>query len=131
MRTAGVASELVELEAIGARLVACLQNLEPGNKGPMRQVTHQLLHGSKDEQTLTDIMDELTRAKTNLSLRLKVANVGLTRTVENTIVANTAVVERINNLLEQVFGEGRGLKIAEMLRSRPPRGMSDKLSVTN
>jgi hypothetical protein len=53
------------------------------------------VHGSKDEKTLADIMNELTRAKSNLSLRLQVANVGLTRTVENTIVANVATPQSL------------------------------------
>jgi hypothetical protein len=72
-------------------------------------------------------MDELTRAKCNLSLRIQVANVGPTGTVEDIVVANAAVVDRINLLLQQVFGEGRGLKIAELLKNRSPRGMSNYL----
>jgi hypothetical protein len=55
-------------------------------------------------------MDELTRAKSNLSMHAQVANVGLTHTVEDIVVANAAIVDRINLLLQQVFGEGRGLK---------------------
>ena len=44
-------------------------------------------------------MDELTRAKSKLSLHVQAANVGLTRTVEDTVVAKAAVVDRINLLL--------------------------------
>jgi hypothetical protein len=77
--------------------------------------------------TLADIMNELSRAKSNLGLRLQVANVGLTRTVENTITANAEVVSRIDLLLQQEFGKGQGLKIAELLRDRSPRGMPNCL----
>jgi hypothetical protein len=48
---------------------------------------------------LANIIDELTRAKSNLSLHVQVANVGLTRTVGGIVVANAAVVDRIDLFL--------------------------------
>jgi hypothetical protein len=45
-------------------------------------------------------MDDLTRAKSNLSMHVQVANFGLTHTVEDIVVANAAIVDRINLLLQ-------------------------------
>lgn len=126
-----MASESVTLEAIAGKLVSCLQSLDPAGKSSARQLLHQLAHGSKDEKTLADIMNDLGRAKSNLSLHLQVANVGLTRSVENTIVADAEVIRRIDRLLQQVFGEGRGLQIAELLKDRPRDGMSNHLLSEN
>jgi hypothetical protein len=124
LQTAAVAAELVKLREIEKKLVECLKTLDPGGKGPIRKLAHQLVHGSKDEKTLADIMDELAHAKSDLSVRIQVANVGLTRTVEDTIVANAAAIDRIDQLLVPVFGEGRGLKIAQLLKDRSPQGLS-------
>jgi hypothetical protein len=111
LQTASVASELVNIEAIGKRLVDLLKTLEPGNKGALRQFIHQVVQGSKDERTLAAIMAELTRSKRNLSL---------TRTAQDTIVANAAVVEQINTTLQKVLGEGQELWIAQLLNDRYP-----------
>jgi len=122
LRTAAVICELVNIEATAKKLVDCLKAMDPEQKGAMRQFVHQLAYGSKDEKALADVMNELSRVKSSLGLRLQVANVGLTSIVENTITANAEVISRINKLLQQVFGEGQGLKIAELLKDRPRRG---------
>jgi len=70
LRTAAVASELVKIEAVAARLVNCLEMVDPGTKSSMRQLAHQLVHRSKDEKALADVMDELSHIKFNLSLRI-------------------------------------------------------------
>lgn len=125
LQTAAVASKLANIESIGNKLMEILHTLSPGDKGSMRQFGHQLVHGSRDEKTLGEIMNELSGAKESLSLRIQVANVGLSRTANGALVANAAVVERIDLHLQQILGEGRGLKIAELLKRQPPRSMSD------
>ncbi|KAL9119463.1 MAG: hypothetical protein Q9187_003984 [Circinaria calcarea] len=121
LRTAAVVSELVKLEDVAARLVDCLEKMVPGTKGSMRQLAHQLVQGSRDENALADIMNKLSRANSSLSLHIQVANVGLMRTIRDNFVANAEVVNRIDLVLQQVFGEGRGLKLAELLRYRSAR----------
>jgi hypothetical protein len=122
LQTAVVNSELTKLHAVGAKLVRRLRELDPGNKGRVRQLAHQLVHGTKDEETLADIMKDLDRAKANLSLRVQLANVGLTRMVHNTVLANVEVINRIDRLLAVVFRESHGLKLADLLKDRIPQG---------
>ena len=55
-----------------------------------------LVHGTKDEETLADIMRDLDRAKADLSLRVQLANVGLTRMVHDTVLANFKVINRMS-----------------------------------
>lgn len=126
LQTAVVASELAKLHTIGSKLVECLKELAPGNKGVVRQLTHQLIHGTKEEQTLADIMADLDRAKASLSLRVQLANVGLTRMLNDTVLANVGVINRIDRLLAEVFSESHGLKIAHLLENMTPQ-MDDKL----
>jgi hypothetical protein len=64
-------------------------------------------------------MGEPTRAKSSLSLRIQVANVGLLRT--SLLLMPQSLIES-NLLLQQVFGEGRELKIAELLKNRSLQG---------
>jgi flagellar hook-basal body complex protein FliE len=122
LRTAAVASQLDGIESLARKLNMCLQALDPGAKGFVRQFTHQLAHGSKEEKALADIMDALGHAKSDLSLHVQVANVGLIRTVGDKLVANAEVIGRVDLVLQQVFGEGRGLKIAALLKNKHPQG---------
>jgi hypothetical protein len=122
LQTAVVNSELTKLHAVGAKLVRCLRELDPGNKGRVRQLAHQLVRGTKDEETLADIMKDLDRAKANLSLRVQLANVGLTRMVHDTVLANVEVINRIDRLLAVVFRESHGLKLSGLLKDRIPQG---------
>jgi len=124
LQTAMVALELDKVAVVGKKLVQCLRDLDPGSKGQMRQIAHQLLHGTKQEETLADIMVELDRAKFNLSLRIQLANVGLTRMVHNSVLANVEVVNRIDRLLTEVIGETHGLKIAGLLPDEHSQGPS-------
>lgn len=125
LRTADIASQLARIKALTGRLIDYLKAIDPNTKSSMRQLTHQLVRGSKNEKTLANIMDELGHEKSSLSLYIQVANVGLTRTVEDTTTANAEVVNQINLVLQQVFGEGRDLELAELLKNRPARGISN------
>jgi len=118
LQTAAVAGELVDMDKIANRLVVALKALR-SDKGWKSQFLHQLVHGAKDESDLAKIMEELSREKTNLGLRISVAHVGLTRNLQNTMVVNTAIVERIEAVIQSVLGEGQGLKIAGLVRNRP------------
>lgn len=124
LRTAAITSQLVRIKGLTAGLVGCLEPLDPENKGFVRQFAHQLMRGSHDEKVIADRINELCRAKSSLSLRIQVANVSLTRSAGDTVVANTAAIHRVDMLLQEVFGEGRGLKLAEFLRNRPLESMS-------
>jgi len=98
LQTANVASVLVKIEGIGNELVKCL--------------------GQGDGKTLTDIMINLTNAKSELAIHIQLANVGLTR-ARGALIANTEVINRINSLLLYVLGAEKGLKIAQLLENRP------------
>jgi hypothetical protein len=102
--------------------VRCLEELDSGKKGIVRQLAHQLVHGTKDEETLADIMRDLDRAKADLSLRVQLANVGLTRIVHDTVLANFEVINRMDRLLAGVFRKNHGLKLAGLLKDMDIQG---------
>jgi hypothetical protein len=122
LQTATVASELAKLEVIGKKLMRCLREQYPTDQRKVRQFTHQLVKGTKDEDRLADIMTDLDRAQAALSLRVQLANVGLTRMVHNTILANAEAINRIDQRLNEIFGDGRGLKLASLLKDASPEG---------
>ncbi|KAM0285980.1 hypothetical protein ACHAQH_001169 [Verticillium albo-atrum] len=123
LQTAVVTSELTKIRVIAGRLVKCLKELDPGSKGRTRQVAHHLLHGTKEEETLADVMRELERAKTSLILHVQLANVGLTRMVRDRVFADTEIVHRIDQLLVQMLGQDHGLRLAGLVESQetPPQ----------
>ncbi|KAI9898658.1 hypothetical protein N3K66_007018 [Trichothecium roseum] len=117
LRTSAVTSSLLELEAISKQLVVLLDSLSK-RRSDVRQFMHQLVSGSKDEHDLANIIGELGRAKANISLHIQVANVGLTSTVEKTVMLNSETVKRVDRLIQNTLGPGRGLKIAKLLPKR-------------
>jgi hypothetical protein len=131
LQTAAVAVELTNLHIVGVKLLKCLKELDAGDKGKARQLAHQIMHGTKQEETLADVLTDLDRAKANLSLRVHLANVGLTRLVRDTVFANVEVVNRIDHLLTEVFGGGHGLKLADLLKGAAPQGSCNNFECTN
>jgi hypothetical protein len=43
LQTAAVAAELADLEVVAKKLVTCLEELDPKEKGFLRQLAHQLI----------------------------------------------------------------------------------------
>ena len=125
LQTDNIKSELHQVQNAGNELVAWLRKVEQDSKSPVKQFSHQLMHGSKDERALNDIMTKLSRVKSNLFLHIQVAAVGVSSTFGEAIVANTEVIHRIDRTLQQIMGVGQGLKIAQLLRGRTPRSTSN------
>ena len=126
LQTEPVGATLVRLKATEDHLVNFLRRIEPGQKHPLQQFSHQLVHGSKEQKSLESIMTELTRVKTDLFMNIQVAHVGVTRSFGNMVVANSEVIRRIDRRLVQVFGSSGGLKIAQLLKDRSPLRKASK-----
>ncbi|CZT06718.1 uncharacterized protein RAG0_12384 [Rhynchosporium agropyri] len=122
LQTALVALELENIEGVTRMLVQYLRDLNPGSKGHMRQIAHHFIHGTKEEEKLAVIMSDFSRTKFNLSLRVQLANVGLTQMVQNTVIANVEVVNRIDRRLGEVAGGTYGLKLACLVKDGQPNG---------
>lgn len=82
----------------------------------------QLIRGPRDNARLNGIMHDLHLAKGSLILKIQVAHVGLTRSVGDAVLVNCEIVERVNAVLQQILGEGKGLRIADLLRDGVPQG---------
>jgi len=81
------------------------------------------MNGSSNEKQLTDIMLDFTEAKADLSLHIQQANVGLTRTANESIVVNAGTIKRLDSLFRSVVdGENRQhLEMARLVANRPIR----------
>lgn len=116
-----IVSDLTDIDGYGTKLKECLEKLAK-ERTAFQQYTHQLLKGSKGISELSSIMTGLNLAKGSLVLKVQVAHVGLTRAYGNAVLVNCEIVERVNALLQQILGEGKGLKIADLLRNGIPQG---------
>lgn len=125
LQTLSVTAELVQLQNIQQKLAGFLTTLDPQPKSKANQLMRQLVHGSADEKNLATIMDELVHLKTTLLLNIQTANVGVTRTIGQDVVANTVVIQRIDESLRRHIHDCEGLKIAQLLQGRRPSSKSD------
>ncbi|ROW03729.1 hypothetical protein VMCG_05338 [Cytospora schulzeri] len=115
-----IVSDLTDIDGYGTKLKDCLVKLAK-ERTAFQQYTHQLLKGSKNIAKLSGIMSGLNLAKGSLILKIQVAHVGLTRAYGNAVLVNCEIVERVNTLLQQILGEGEGLRIADLLRNGIPQ----------
>jgi hypothetical protein len=115
LRTAAVISQSTIIQGLAKKLHEYLQSLDPEDKSHFRQFTHQLFRGSQDEMVLAAMIEEIARAK---------SDVGLTRTVADGLAVNADVVRRVDLVLQQIFGEGQGLRITNLLGERLVQGES-------
>lgn len=124
LRTASVVTELFRLKEVESRLVKLLEQLDPKPSGKVKQFARQFVQGSADEKKLCGIMDELAHVKSDLLLRIQVANVGVMRTMGKQLVANAEVIQRIDQFLREEVGNCEGLRIARLLKGRRPSSES-------
>jgi ethanolamine utilization protein EutP (predicted NTPase) len=123
LQTKAVGSELENLGVIETELVNYLDKIDTRGKGKMHQLAHQLVHGSKEEKKLAKIMEELNHGKLELFLRIQIASVGVISIVGDAVIANAETINRIDRCLRELFGEGKGLKIAKLLKDGYPQGL--------
>ncbi|PYI17757.1 hypothetical protein BO99DRAFT_414081 [Aspergillus violaceofuscus CBS 115571] len=117
LQTAEISAQLVRTEALVQKLVDLLRRLscEDNSKSAARQFFHQLTQGSRDERALSALVDQIDRAKADMTVLIQVAGVGLVRTTDNTLAANTEVIQRVDRHIREVLGDGRGLKIGSLV----------------
>ncbi|KAF1847244.1 uncharacterized protein K460DRAFT_306212 [Cucurbitaria berberidis CBS 394.84] len=120
LQTAAVTSELVEMEKVTKNLIALLKELSK-SRGAAHQYVHQLVSGSEEEEKLSTVIDQISRSHEHLALRLQVAHVGLTKTLDSKMAVDMEAVQRIDKLLQEVFGDARKLEMVEFVRSRNPQ----------
>lgn len=109
--------DLKQLHLQGENLKIFLQGLGK-ERGQIQQYANQLLNGRRSLNNLDGIMTSMGRAKANLSIKIQVMHVGLTRSVGDVVVVNCEMVEELDRKLQMLLGQGRGLKLAELLQHR-------------
>ncbi|CCD50210.1 hypothetical protein BcDW1_9815 [Botrytis cinerea BcDW1] len=120
LRTAAVLSEIESIRKIATELISNLELMMPGDKSQARRFAHQFLQGTKEQETLAKLMERLEHAKSSLGLGLHVAHVGVTRVVGDKVAINMEILNRVDGLLRNVFGDDGGLEIAEVVKNHRP-----------
>ena len=68
------------------------------------------------------IVKNIDNGRMNLLLHIQVAGVGLTVDNQHKIIANTAVVNEVNRIVQARFGDDSRLKIADIIENKPMQG---------
>jgi len=125
LKTATVTLQLETMCDVVSQIKKFLQTLsnEKG-KNTATKVWNQLVHGKKNEKTLSGLMDDLDQAKGNLGLILSVANIGLKKSTDDSriLLADPGVVKHADQVLVGILGEGKGLQLSKLIEGRPQRG---------
>ena len=84
----------------------------------VRQYVRALEQGSKDEQTMEQLFDQLNRAKMDISLHIQLTQIEISGNLRDGFVAALTIIERIDKRVQSVIGSR--LRIAAMLEERRP-----------
>ncbi|KAJ4393890.1 hypothetical protein N0V93_003106 [Gnomoniopsis smithogilvyi] len=113
--------DLEQLRLHGQSLHTYLQEYGK-DRGQIKQYATQFFNGKRNIDEIAAVMASMSRAKANLNIKIQVIHVGLTQSVGDVVVVNCERVESLDRKLQTLFGEGKGLKLAELLRHKQPRG---------
>ncbi|TLD24492.1 hypothetical protein E2P81_ATG11828 [Venturia nashicola] len=73
-------------------------------------------------------MEELCQVKSALLSRIQVASVGVMREDGDMVLANADIITRVDTFLREQLGDGKGLKIAGLIKGRRPSSITHTLA---
>ncbi|TGO54989.1 hypothetical protein BCON_0098g00110 [Botryotinia convoluta] len=117
LRTTAVLSEVETIRKIATELESNLEVMVSGEKSQARRSDAQSLQGTKEQETLTKLMALLEHAKSNLGVGLNAAHVEVTRLVSDKM----NILNRVDELLWNVFGDDRGLGSTGVVKKYQPQ----------
>jgi hypothetical protein len=85
-------------------------------KSKAKQYTYVITRGDRDEKSLDDLCTRLDRAKADLTARILTAQVGLSGTMRAGFSAALAIIQRVDQNVQQVLRDR--LVIAAQLKAR-------------
>ncbi|KAE8440466.1 hypothetical protein EG329_007577, partial [Mollisiaceae sp. DMI_Dod_QoI] len=117
LRTESVGQQVVAIVDISTEMNLLFDKLQAEQKkSAVRQFTHALNSGDKEDKELVDLVNRLSNARQELILRVSVVNVGLIGNVNDGFQVSQHVVMEINENVKRVLGTQ--LVLAERLQQR-------------
>lgn len=123
LRTPAVSNAVEEVKGCGERLNTFLESVKNRSESTrIEQFGHAMITGSGDETELQRIMQDLGRAKSNLTNSILLCNIGLVRDVNNSVKVNTSVLERLDALIKARLGMNYTLRMKKLIEGRRAMG---------
>jgi hypothetical protein len=107
LQTEDVGTQLRKVNAINAKLIGHLERTDPGEQLGKIEKLLGYLHG----------------VMLCLLFDIQIAGVGVVSIVGDIVIANLETISRIDRQLIELFGEGKGLRIARLLKDDCPKGL--------
>ncbi|KAF7857810.1 uncharacterized protein EAF02_011177 [Botrytis sinoallii] len=117
LRTTAVLSEIETIHIIATELNSHLEVMLSGEKSQARRSDPQSLQETKEQEALTKLMALLENAKSELGVGLNAARVEVTRLVSDKM----NILNRVDELLWNTFGDDRGLARTGVVKKYQPR----------
>lgn len=118
LRTPSIHSALAKLNTVIQALRTQLGAMATP-RGRIRGFILQLIAGRRNQEALEAIMRDMARIKLDLGVHIQLANVGLTRGVEEKTLVSVAAVDSINRQLREKLGLNHELRISRLIKGRP------------
>lgn len=124
LKTEPVLAEIVAIADLATALQELLKSMEDSG------FATRVLHGKDQKEELGSLTGEIAKAKSNLTLKIQSAHVGLTMMENKKIVVHMEKLEVVNANLTRLVDDFEGLFIAELVKGREPCGKKIALFLT-
>jgi hypothetical protein len=124
LQTANVVDQTERVHSIAHELQSVLEEIGGFmERKRARQYFHAITSGKRDEKSISEILDRLDRAKTELRTRILLVHVGITGTLSAGFQDMLPLIQRVDRNVEGILGAR--LLVASRLEDRrpPPEGM--------
>lgn len=112
---------LRSLVAEEKKLLRFLESLKvQQEKSKLRQLSHTLKDGDKEDRELDNILSRVHNARSELSIRIQITHVGLTGNQKEGFQVSNDVLMRVGGANAKTLGEG-GLQLAHALEQLSPQ----------
>ncbi|CAM1501758.1 Fc.00g037420.m01.CDS01 [Cosmosporella sp. VM-42] len=100
-----VEKQIILIVQITKEMNVFFEQLEAAqSKAKLRQMTHTILSGDREEKELVGLINRLSNARQSLILRVSVVHVGLTGTADDGFMVARDTVLEVNKKMERVLG---------------------------
>ena len=104
LQTAEIGEQLIRVRAILQELNDFLKNMRSsGEKSKVKKYLHAIGNGEQNARELRKILDRWAGARADLSLRIQLAQVGLSRSRHDEVVAVVPTIQRVDQSLQELL----------------------------
>jgi hypothetical protein len=117
LQTKTILEEIAEILELAKTLEDLLKLMEDAS------FTSRVVHGKNQKEELSSLTGEIAKRKSNLTMKIQGAHVGLTVSADKKFVVQMEKIESLDANLKRLINGFDGLSIVEVVKGKEPNGI--------